>query len=127
MSIDVYLVMSWSRDTKMMMKCIEQGACDFLIKPATLKEIENIWLHVFRKRMLLKQRKIDNDLTIKGSLGAEDVGADAGDDDVPCAKLEADDVVTDIRHLKRARLHWTRQLHHQFFEAVNTLGPNSMS
>ncbi|KAH7662863.1 Myb domain plants domain-containing protein, partial [Dioscorea alata] len=33
-----------------------------------------------------------------------------------------DELVTDVRNLKKSRLHWTRQLHKQFVAAVSMIG-----
>ncbi|KAH7662864.1 CheY-like protein [Dioscorea alata] len=45
------VIMSWNGETSTLMKFIAYGACDYLVKPVTLKELKNIWTHVFRKQI----------------------------------------------------------------------------
>ena len=33
------------------MKGVQHGACDYLLKPVRMKELRNIWQHVYRKKM----------------------------------------------------------------------------
>ena len=43
--------MSVDGETRRVMKGVQHGACDYLLKPIRMKELRNIWQHVFRKRM----------------------------------------------------------------------------
>ncbi|WJX53714.1 Matrilysin, variant 2 [Trifolium repens] len=43
-------VLSAYGDTKLVMKGISHGACDYLLKPVRLEELKNIWQHVIRKK-----------------------------------------------------------------------------
>ncbi|CAL9092934.1 unnamed protein product, partial [Musa textilis] len=111
-------MMSWSGAIGMMMNYIAHGACDFLIKPVKIKELRNIWQHVFRKQMGYELKTVyepDSGMIRSGSLGKKQK-------DCILPIREADGVVTDVCDLKKARLLGTTQLHHQFVAAVNALG-----
>ncbi|KAL0327327.1 UNVERIFIED_CONTAM: Two-component response regulator ORR26 [Sesamum angustifolium] len=43
-------VRGWG-NTSRVMKGVQHGACDYLLKPIRMKELRNIWQHVFRKRI----------------------------------------------------------------------------
>ena len=45
-------VMSRSDDREMVMKCLQLGAVDYLIKPLRRNELQNIWTRVWWRRML---------------------------------------------------------------------------
>ncbi|CAD5170692.1 unnamed protein product [Musa acuminata subsp. burmannicoides] len=91
------IMMSWSEEFGMMMNYIAHGACDFLIKPVKIKELRNIWQHVFGN-------KWDSGMIRSSSLGKKQK-------DCILPIREADGVVTDVCDLKKARLQWTTQLH----------------
>lgn len=46
----MYPVLSAHSDTKLVMKGIIHGACDYLLKPVRIEELKNIWQHVIRRR-----------------------------------------------------------------------------
>ncbi|XP_024633358.1 two-component response regulator ORR24 [Medicago truncatula] len=51
LEMDLPVIMfSANDDPKMVMKGIEHGACDYLVKPVRLKEVQIIWQHVIRKK-----------------------------------------------------------------------------
>ena len=43
--------MSVDGETSRVMKGVQHGACDYLLKPIRMKELKNIWQHVFRKKI----------------------------------------------------------------------------
>ena len=43
--------MSVDRETSKVMRGVQHGACDYLLKPIRMKELRHIWQHVFRKRI----------------------------------------------------------------------------
>ncbi|KAK0575266.1 hypothetical protein LWI29_036281 [Acer saccharum] len=45
------IMMSVDGETSRVMKGVQHGACDYLLKPIRMKELRNIWQHVFRKRI----------------------------------------------------------------------------
>ncbi|KAK9947181.1 hypothetical protein M0R45_012615 [Rubus argutus] len=44
------ILLSTSGDTKVVMKGISNGACDYLLKPVRVEQLKLIWQHVFRRR-----------------------------------------------------------------------------
>uniref|UniRef100_A0A0E0N6F6 Two-component response regulator n=1 Tax=Oryza rufipogon TaxID=4529 RepID=A0A0E0N6F6_ORYRU len=45
------IMMSIDGETSRVMKGVQHGACDYLLKPVRMKELRNIWQHVYRKKM----------------------------------------------------------------------------
>ncbi|CAL5382860.1 unnamed protein product [Camellia sinensis] len=45
------IMMSVDRETSKVMRGVQHGACDYLLKPIRMKELRHIWKHVFRKRI----------------------------------------------------------------------------
>ncbi|CAL5434574.1 unnamed protein product [Camellia sinensis] len=45
------IMMSVDRETSKVMRGVQHGACDYLLKPIRMKELRHIWQHVFRKRI----------------------------------------------------------------------------
>ena len=43
--------MSVDGETKRVMKGVQHGACDYLLKPIRMKELKIIWQHVLRKKL----------------------------------------------------------------------------
>ncbi|KAJ0970307.1 hypothetical protein J5N97_023184 [Dioscorea zingiberensis] len=118
--------MSWNGETSAVMKFIAYyGACDFLVKPVTTKELKKLWTHVFRKQMADQMKHLfrpeSNTTTMSANCfkkrNCDLISSSSMQDDT-------DELVTDVRYLKKPRLHWTRQLHRQFVAAVNTIGLN---
>lgn len=44
-----FIMMSSKDDEKTIMKSLEAGATDFLVKPLKGNELKNLWMHVWRK------------------------------------------------------------------------------
>ncbi|KAJ3682420.1 hypothetical protein LUZ60_014993 [Juncus effusus] len=111
--------MSWTGDTRTVMNYIAHGACDFLIKPLKVKELRNIWQHVFRKQMADQIVATESKSKLHNSASEESITSH-----IPAMNDEREirGMITDIRDLKKSRLQWTRQLHHQFIAAVNVIG-----
>lgn len=114
------IMMSTNGDTSVVMKGITHGACDYFIKPVRIEELRNIWQHVVRRR---------GREALKDDLG-ECEDHEVSDSPETTSKKRkdtssgefSDEVIDDISSLKRARVHWTVQLHQQFVAAVNQLG-----
>lgn len=126
--------MSWNGETSTLMKFIAYGACDYLVKPVTLKELKNIWTHVFRKQigdqmkyLLRSESNTTTTTTTMCSNRLKKRSCDFSSSSIPNDNYNNDELVTDVRNLKKSRLHWTRQLHKQFVAAVSTIGLNSKS
>ncbi|XWS72742.1 hypothetical protein CRYUN_Cryun02cG0066700 [Craigia yunnanensis] len=44
------IMLSANGDPKLVMKGITHGACDYLLKPVRIEELQNIWQHVVRRK-----------------------------------------------------------------------------
>ncbi|XP_004236929.1 two-component response regulator ARR14 isoform X2 [Solanum lycopersicum] len=131
------IMMSGDGRTNLVMRGVQHGACDYLIKPIRDEELKNIWQHVVRKRYNSSKEPEcsgsldDNDRYRRRSDDAECAssvieGADgvlkpqkkkreAKEDDT---EMENDDPST----TKKPRVVWSVELHQQFVSAVNQLG-----
>eukprot|EP00252_Welwitschia_mirabilis_P025104 TRINITY_DN7715_c0_g1_i1.p1 TRINITY_DN7715_c0_g1~~TRINITY_DN7715_c0_g1_i1.p1 ORF type:complete len:788 (-),score=214.01 TRINITY_DN7715_c0_g1_i1:6-2369(-) len=133
------IMMSADGGTSTVMKGIKHGACDYLIKPVRIEELQNIWQHVVRKK-----RNESKDFDHSGSFEDNDRNK-RGSDDIDYAssanegtdgnwklvkkrkeaKDEEDDVepeMEDPSASKKPRVVWSVELHQQFVNAVNQLG-----
>ncbi|KAJ8564790.1 hypothetical protein K7X08_001250 [Anisodus acutangulus] len=132
------IMMSGDGRTNLVMRGVQHGACDYLIKPIRDEELKNIWQHVVRKRYnSSKEHECsgsldDNDRRKRGSDDAECASSviegadgvlkqhkkkrDAKEEDD--TKIENDDPST----TKKPRVVWSVELHQQFVSAVNQLG-----
>jgi len=129
--------MSVDGETSRVMKGVQHGACDYLLKPIRMKELRNIWQHVFRKRIheakefesfesfeSIHLMRNGSELSDEGNLFAvEDVtstkkrkDADNKHDDKECM---------DPSSTKKARVVWSVDLHQKFVKAVNQIGFDS--
>ncbi|XP_039683965.1 two-component response regulator ORR23 [Medicago truncatula] len=60
LEMDLPVIMfSENDDPKLVMKAIDVGACDYLLKPVQLKEVKMIWQHVIRKKKTSKRSNDD--------------------------------------------------------------------
>ncbi|XP_028772257.1 two-component response regulator ARR11 [Neltuma alba] len=128
------IMMSVDGETRRVMKGVQHGACDYLLKPIRMKELRNIWQHVFRKRM----REAREFGSLKGFEGFQLVrnGADQFDegnifaieDMTSTKKRKNPDSKRDNKEFgdqsstKKARVVWSVDLHQKFVKAVNQLG-----
>ncbi|KAL3370035.1 hypothetical protein AABB24_007189 [Solanum stoloniferum] len=132
------IMMSGDGRTNLVMRGVQHGACDYLIKPIRDEELKNIWQHVVRKRY-----NSSKEPECSGSLDDND-RYKRGSDDAECAssviegadgvlkpqkkkretkeeedtEMENDDPST----TKKPRVVWSVELHQQFVSAVNQLG-----
>ncbi|XP_057529661.1 two-component response regulator ARR11-like [Amaranthus tricolor] len=123
------IMMSVDGETSRVMKGVQHGACDYLLKPIRMKELKNIWQHVMRKRMQ-EVRDID---CFEDRNGTDHYDGHSGGDQISLKKRkdvenkhdEKDS--SDPSTAKKARVVWTVELHQKFVEAVNQLGIDSDS
>ncbi|KAJ6323564.1 hypothetical protein OIU76_010965 [Salix suchowensis] len=87
------IMMSVDGETSRVMKGVQHGACDYLLKPIRMKELRNIWQHVFRKKI--------HEIS-KAGMMKKDIG--------------------DNSSSKKARVVWSVELHQKFVKAVNQIG-----
>ncbi|KAG9147276.1 hypothetical protein Leryth_018014 [Lithospermum erythrorhizon] len=129
------IMMSVDGETSRVMKGVQHGACDYLLKPIRMKELKNIWQHVLRKRIHdVKETDIDGLEEIQmlnGSLS--EYGSDfysfsigdmcSGKKKRKNAESKQDDrESSDTSSIKKPRIVWTVDLHQKFVKAVNLIG-----
>lgn len=129
--------MSVDGEMSRVMKGVQHGACDYLLKPIRMKELRNIWQHVLRKK-IHEGRDIDSHEVIDG-LQMTRSGSDRSDDHFFCGedissvkkRKEADnkhdgsDFADPGSSSKKARVVWSVDLHQEFVKAVNQIGFDS--
>ncbi|XWS69146.1 hypothetical protein CRYUN_Cryun04dG0154500 [Craigia yunnanensis] len=128
------IMMSVDGETSRVMKGVQHGACDYLLKPIRMKELRNIWQHVFRKK-IHEVRDIESlegiesiHITRSGSdlfddghlLGGEDMTSVRKRKDAENSHDDKD--LSDPSSTKKARVVWTVYLHQKFVKAVNQIG-----
>ncbi|XP_010534176.1 PREDICTED: two-component response regulator ARR11-like isoform X2 [Tarenaya hassleriana] len=130
------IMMSVDGETSRVMKGVQHGACDYLLKPIRMKELKIIWQHVLRK-------KLQEFRDVEGYEGAESIwisrhGLDQSEDahflggeevsfgrkrkDTEKKQHQDDRDLTDPSSTKKARVVWTFELHQKFVHAVNQIG-----
>ncbi|KAK7319081.1 hypothetical protein RJT34_03794 [Clitoria ternatea] len=120
--------------SRRVMKGVQHGACDYLLKPIRMKELRNIWQHVFRKRMH-EAREFETlesfegmHLMRSGSDQSDDCNLFALEEMTSTKKRKDVDNKHDCRELgdhsptKKARVVWSVDLHQKFVKAVNQIG-----
>lgn len=126
--------MSVDGETSRVMKGVQHGACDYLLKPIRMKELRNIWQHVLRKR--IHERRDTNSHEVIDGLQMTQSRSDHSEDhyfsgeDISTGKkrkeAEAkydDKGFTDPGSTtKKARVVWSVDLHQKFVKAVNQIG-----
>ncbi|KAL6613982.1 hypothetical protein ACP70R_036252 [Stipagrostis hirtigluma subsp. patula] len=126
------IMMSIDGETSRVMKGVQHGACDYLLKPVRMKELRNIWQHVYRKKMH-EVKEIEghdsfDDLQIlrNGCEGFEEKSLFMRADSDAMRKRKdvdhADQESSDGTTVKKARVVWSVDLHQKFVNAVNQIG-----
>ncbi|PPS08571.1 hypothetical protein GOBAR_AA12051 [Gossypium barbadense] len=90
------IMLSAHSDTKLVMKGITHGACDYLLKPVRIEELKNIWQHVVRRKKPDSKDRVN--------------------------ALNQDKASGGIGEAKKPRVVWSVELHRKFVAAVNHLG-----
>ncbi|XP_058093801.1 two-component response regulator ORR26 isoform X2 [Magnolia sinica] len=131
------IMMSVDGETSRVMKGVQHGACDYLLKPVRMKELRNIWQHVFRKKIHVVKDIENQDLGSNEGAQMMKNGLDEFDDelllngsDPNCAKKRkdmgneeyGDQDFNNPGSVKKARVAWTVDLHQKFVDAVNQIG-----
>lgn len=130
--------MSVDGETSRVMKGVQHGACDYLLKPIRMKELRNIWQHVYRKRIHevkdIEIHDINDDIHILRS------GIENFDDKLFVSTSEmislrkrkdldtrefSDQELYDPSTVKKARVVWSVDLHQKFVNAVDQIGFDS--
>lgn len=85
-------------------KSITHGACDYLVKPVGLKELQNIWRHVVKKNIGSYAKNIDpSESHLLPSVSREHNGEE-------------------LFSRKNNRVIWSPELHQKFLNAYEQLG-----
>ncbi|XP_019417487.1 PREDICTED: two-component response regulator ARR12-like [Lupinus angustifolius] len=132
------IMLSAHSDTKLVMKGVAHGACDYLLKPVRLEELKNIWQHVVRKKKTDsgdKPSKEEKGPNIAGEGSQGILSESSADQNKALGKRrkdqsedeeedpDADEEETeDPSAQKRPRVVWSVELHRKFVGAVNQLG-----
>ncbi|XP_010415351.1 PREDICTED: two-component response regulator ARR11-like [Camelina sativa] len=129
------IMMSVDGETSRVMKGVQHGACDYLLKPIRMKELKIIWQHVLRKK-LQEVRDIEG-CGYEGGAdwmtrydeahflgGGEDVSfcKKRKDFDFDKKLLLQDESDPSSSSSKKARVVWSFELHQKFVNAVNQIG-----
>jgi len=126
------IMLSANGDTKLVMKGIAHGACDYLLKPIRIEELKNIWQHVVRKKKVESKDQNNSDRPCHESDGGQMGDSDQNgkmnrkrkdqkedeDEDHAINGDNSDEASTQ----KKPRVVWTVDLHRKFVSAVNQLG-----
>ncbi|XP_039007118.1 two-component response regulator ORR24-like isoform X2 [Hibiscus syriacus] len=130
------IMLSAHSDTKLVMKGITHGACDYLLKPVRIEELKNIWQHVVRRKKPDSKDQITTPNQDKAWGGTGEVGqTSAYSSDQKGNKKRKDQSEDeeeegedngheneDPSNQKKPRVVWSVDLHRKFVAAVNHLG-----
>ncbi|KAJ9563890.1 hypothetical protein OSB04_009050 [Centaurea solstitialis] len=128
------IMMSVDGETSRVMRGVQHGACDYLLKPIRMKELRNIWQHVYRKK-IHEVRDTESHDGLEEILMMRNVSEQSDDGYLLCggdmtpgkkrkdAEHKYDDKdFADHSSIKKARVVWTVDLHQKFVKAVNHIG-----
>lgn len=132
-------MLSSNSDSKLVMKGITHGACDYLVKPVRLEELKNIWQHVIRRKKVEPKnwnKSNDQDKANQGGVEGERGSQLSGNADQngkvkkkrKDEEYESDENGNDDEDSatqKKPRVVWSIDLHKKFVTAVNQLGLES--
>ncbi|KAL5772855.1 hypothetical protein ACOSP7_012460 [Xanthoceras sorbifolium] len=140
MDLPVIMLSAYS-DTKLVMKGITHGACDYLLKPVRIEELKNIWQHVIRKKKVEPKDQNKSPNQEKRQVGAGERGQmvmstdnsdqsgkfsrkrkDQDEDEDEEEAEEDGNENDDSTAQKKPRVVWSVELHKKFVAAVNQLG-----
>lgn len=127
------IMMSVDGETSRVMKGVQHGACDYLLKPIRMKELRNIWQHVFRKKINevrdIESHESMDDFQImrNGPEQSDDGYLVSGDPTSVKKRKDTENKHDDRDHcdpssVKKARVVWSVDLHQKFVRAVNQIG-----
>ncbi|GAB4829307.1 hypothetical protein Ancab_018977 [Ancistrocladus abbreviatus] len=127
------IMMSVDGETSRVMKGVQHGACDYLLKPIRMKELRNIWQHVYRKRMhevrdIESHDSIDDIQIFRNGIDHSENGHVLSGGDQTLLKKRKDveskhdDKDSDPSASKKPRVVWSIDLHQKFVKAVHQIG-----
>lgn len=128
-------MLSANDETETVMKGINHGACDYLVKPVRLEQLRCVWTHVVRNNKPDPRNSTsggNDDADEKLQLGEGDKGERDGENqNKRNSKKKKNDVDSadegkeNTSTKKKPRVQWPGDLHRQFVEAVNQIGMDS--
>ncbi|XP_054821782.1 two-component response regulator ARR18 [Prosopis cineraria] len=140
MDLPVIMLSAYS-DTRLVMKGVTHGACDYLLKPVRLEELKNIWQHVVRRKKFdgkdqnkASQVEKASNMAEEGNPGytsennsdqSKKLGKrrkDQGEDEEEDGEDNAQENEEDPSTQKKPRVVWSVELHRKFVAAVDQLG-----
>ncbi|KAA8521671.1 hypothetical protein F0562_012339 [Nyssa sinensis] len=131
------IMLSANGDTKLVMKGITHGACDYLLKPVRIEELKNIWIHLVRRKKFDPKDwnksdkphrenggqgltgKADSDWNGKLNKKRKDQTEDEDEDEEHEKNRHNNE---DPSTQKKPRVVWSMELHRKFVAAVHQLG-----
>ncbi|XP_068665975.1 two-component response regulator ORR26-like isoform X2 [Aristolochia californica] len=129
------IMMSVDGETSRVMRGVQHGACDYLLKPVRMKELRNIWQHVFRRKRhevkdLESHESSEDAQTLRNGMEETDdghllVGIDTNN--TRKRKVAENDEhddrdLNDHASVKKTRVVWSVDLHQKFVNAVDQIG-----
>lgn len=108
------IMMSANSETDVVMRSITCGACNHLLKPIRIEEVQTIWQHVVRSHGQ-QSHCHKPEKSHGGRVWCQSTVSKK-------RKHGGGQVVQDMNSLKTGRVHWTDQLHWKFVKAVNQTG-----
>ncbi|KAF7806503.1 two-component response regulator ARR12-like [Senna tora] len=133
------IMLSAHSDTRLVMKGVTHGACDYLLKPVRIEELKNIWQHVVRRKKhdgkdqsraskensnpmaregnqgIMSENNLDQDKKLGKRRKDQDEEEEDGEDN-------GEENEEDPASQKKPRVVWSVELHRKFVAAVNQLG-----
>ncbi|KAK2396662.1 two-component response regulator ARR12 [Trifolium repens] len=119
------IMLSGHGDKNMVYKGISHGACDYLVKPVRLSELQNIWQHVVRKQATTsKDQNRNPNISGGNSQQNKNLGKRRKDqaEEEENEEGEGTGDENDPSSQKKSRVVWSVHLHRKFVSAVNQLG-----
>ncbi|KAJ1703679.1 hypothetical protein LUZ63_003458 [Rhynchospora breviuscula] len=123
------IMMSIDGETSRVMKGVQHGACDYLLKPVRMKELRNIWQHVYRKKMHEVKEIEGHEFTCDDLQLIREAGFEGFEErgfltreDKKRKEEHSDQDGSDQSAVKKARVVWSVDLHQKFVNAVNQIG-----
>ncbi|KAF2598480.1 hypothetical protein F2Q68_00011159 [Brassica cretica] len=118
------IMMSVDGRTATVMTGINQGACDYLIKPIRPEELKNIWQHVVRRKCTINKNSISSSSSLESLFSVSGVseGSLKRRKNKRRVDSEEDDLLDPGNSSKKSRVVWSMELHQQFVKAINHLG-----
>ncbi|TKY54726.1 Two-component response regulator ARR12 [Spatholobus suberectus] len=131
------IMLSGYGDKERVMKGVIHGACDYLMKPVRIEELQNIWQHVVRRKIDGKDKNKTASEEKACNMAGECSQAMASKNNVDQNKKlgqkrkeqseaeedeEDDQENEEPSNQKKPRLVWDAELHCKFLAAINQLG-----